>query len=101
MLKDDDRYLNPDDARISGLVVQTTNDVYDGPTNSTWRRTYIRNVGSSIVRIAQWPFAQVPKDRGQWSRDNWIVVGLLWLPTCCSLLLVVCSHPIIVVSCEL
>lgn len=97
---EDDRYLNPDDGRVNNLVVQTTNDVYDGPTNSTWRRTYIRNVSSIIVRVAQWPFTKVPNDSKQWSRENWTNVGLWWLPTCISLLVVVRSVLFLVVSCK-
>ncbi|MCJ1262456.1 hypothetical protein MMC22_002326 [Lobaria immixta] len=85
---EDDRYLNPDNGRVNRLVVQTTNIVYDGPTNSTWRRTYIRNASSIIVRVAQWPFTKVPRDSKQWSRENWTFVGLWWLPTCISLLVV-------------
>lgn len=98
---EDDRYLNPDNGRVNRLVVQTTNVVYDGPTNSTWRRTYIRNVSSIIVRVAQWPFTKVPRDSKQWSRENWTFVGLWWLPTCISLLVVVCWHPFMVVSCNI
>lgn len=98
---EDDRYLNPNDGRVNDLVVQATNDVYDGPANSTWRRTYVRNVSSIIVRVAQWPFTKVPRDSKQWSRENWTIVGLWWLPTCISLLVVVCSHLFEVISCKI
>lgn len=97
---DDDRYLSPFDGRVKDLVVQTTNEIYDGRTNSTWRRTYIRNVSSIIVRVAQWPFSKVPNDSIEWTRDNWITVSLWWLPTCITLLVVVCSHLLAVVSCN-
>lgn len=87
---EDDRYLNPDDARATTLVVQTTNPIYDGALNSSWRRTYVRNVSSLIVRVARWPFQNVPDDHEKWVQKDWITVGLWWLPTCCTLLIIVC-----------
>ena len=98
---EDDRFLNPDDGRVNALVVQSTNHVYDGPTNSTWRLTYVRNVSSIIVRVAQWPFQKIPRDGKQWSRESWTNVGLWWLPTCISLLIVVCPHLFAVASCKI
>lgn len=98
---EDDRYLNPIDGRVKDLVVQTINEIYDGPANSTWRRTYIRNVSSIIVRVAQWPFTEVPTDSTQWSSEHWRIVGLWWLPTCISLLVVVCSHLVMIVCCKI
>lgn len=88
---EDDRYINPQDARAKKLVVQTTNSVYDGALNSSWRRTYVGNVSSYIIRIARWPFQHVPDSHEQWVRQDWITVGLWWLPTCCALLVVVCQ----------
>ena len=95
---EDDRFINPQDARAKALVVQTTNAVYDGALNSSWRRTYISNVSSYIIRIARWPFQNVPEDVEQWVQQDWITVALWWLPTCCALLVVVCrpSPPFLV-----
>ena len=87
---EDDRYLNPDDARAKILVVQSTNPVYDGALNSSWRRTYVTNTSSLIVRVARWPFQRVPDSPEDWVQQDWITVGLWWLPTCCVLLLLVC-----------
>ena len=95
---EEDRYLDPKDGKLVRLVAQAANNVYDGPTNSTWRRTYIRNVSSLIVRVAQWPFKTVPGESEQWSRENWITVGLWWLPTCVALLVVVCLFLLIAIS---
>lgn len=86
---EDDRYLDPKDGKINSVVVQTSDNVYDGSLNSTWKRTYVRNVSSTIVRVAQWPFKKVPKEKEKWTKQEWTVVGLWWLPTCISLLLVV------------
>lgn len=87
---EDDRYLRPSDGRAVDLIVQSTDDIYDGPTNSTWRRTYVRNISALIIRVAYWPMRNVPSDVGKWTRRDWTTVGLWWLPTCIALLLVVC-----------
>ncbi len=87
--KEDDRYLNPLDARAETLIVQTTNPIYDGALNSSWRRTYVRNVSSLIVRVARWPFQTIPRSHEKWVMKDWTMVALWWLPTCCTLFLVV------------
>ena len=93
---EDDRFISPQDARAKILMVQSTNAVYDGALNSSWRRTYIENVSSYLTRVARLPFKDVPDDPEQWVQQDWITVALWWLPTCCLLLVVVClaSFPI-------
>jgi len=48
----DDRYISSFDGKASKLVVQAVDDIYDNTTNSTWRRTFIRNVSPLYLRIA-------------------------------------------------
>ncbi|ORY61638.1 uncharacterized protein BCR38DRAFT_411492 [Pseudomassariella vexata] len=49
-----DRYLHPLDGRLRKLIVASTDDIYEAPGTSTWRRTYIRNVYPWNVRISTW-----------------------------------------------
>jgi hypothetical protein len=55
----DDRYISSFDGKISKLVVQAVDDIYDNTANSTWRRTFIRNVAPLYIRLANWPFNHV------------------------------------------
>jgi hypothetical protein len=48
----DDRYLSPYDGKISKLVVQAVDEIYDNTTNNTWRRTFVRNISPLYLRIA-------------------------------------------------
>lgn len=49
-----DRYLHPMDGRLRKLIVASSDDIYEGPGTSTWRRTYVRNVAPWNVSIATW-----------------------------------------------
>lgn len=60
----DDRYISAWDGKISKLVVQAVDDVYDSTPNSTWRRTFVRNVAPYYLRLANWPFSHVDYSRG-------------------------------------
>jgi hypothetical protein len=51
----DDRYISSFDGKIKKLVVQASDDIYDAPGNTTWRRTFIRNVSPFHLRVANWP----------------------------------------------
>jgi hypothetical protein len=81
----DDRYLSPYDGHIAKLHVQATDELYDGPGTTTWRRTYVRNVAPLSRRIATWPidFAVDPK-----SWKDWAMVIMRFIPA--SLILVFC-----------
>jgi hypothetical protein len=82
-------YPCPSDGHLAKLVVQATDQVYAGSRNSTWRRTFIRNVSPISMRVANWPFTSVPVDSSQWTSDNWRLVCLKWLPTCGALIILV------------
>lgn len=47
------------DGKISKLVVQAVDDIYDNNTGSTYRRTFIRNIAPLYLRLANWPFNHV------------------------------------------
>lgn len=108
---EDDRYLNPVDGRVERLVVQSTRAIYDKENDTSWRRTYLENISPYLVRLAYWPISKMPpvtkpdvegmqevKDSEEvdemlaifsWGKDQWIHVGLRWLPACIGLLLLV------------
>lgn len=85
----DDRYISPVHGHVNTLVVQAAQDVYDGPQNSTWRRTFIRNVCPIYMQLANFPFSNVPTDPGLWTGNDWAMVGLKWIPTCMGMLCMV------------
>lgn len=88
---EDDRYLSPWDGHVAKLVVQATQDIYNGAQNSTWRRTFIRNVCPIYLQLANFPFNNVPTDPRIWTGNDWAIVGIRWVPTCMGLLFVVSS----------
>ncbi|KIX98564.1 uncharacterized protein Z520_05865 [Fonsecaea multimorphosa CBS 102226] len=100
----DDRYLDPLDGRVEKLFVQTVNEIYDTDNDTTWRRTYIENVSPWLIRLAYWPYSHMPNASprfsadygsgesssagvGAWKQEQWLHIGLRWLPTCIGLLL--------------
>ncbi|KAK6348034.1 hypothetical protein TWF718_005854 [Orbilia javanica] len=52
-----ERYLDHDDGSLRKLTVACTDDIYQAPGTSTWRRTYVRNVSELKVRIGTWIIA--------------------------------------------
>ncbi|KAJ9617095.1 hypothetical protein H2200_000816 [Cladophialophora chaetospira] len=105
----DDRYLDPLDGRIEKLCVQTINEIYDTENDTSWRRTYIADVSPWIIRLAYWPYSHMPNpDRpysaeyavhktgisglGAWKQEQWLHVGVRWLPACIGMLLLL-SYP--------
>ena len=86
---EEDRYISPFDGHLAKLVVQAAQDVYDGPPNGTWRRTFVRNASPIFIHIANYPFSDLPLDASLWTNDDWAMVALKWLPACVGLLFVV------------
>jgi hypothetical protein len=86
---EEDRYLSPWDGHLAKLVVQVSQEVYDGPLNSTWRRTFIRNVSPYFMHVANFPFSAVPADMSKWTDKDWTNIAIKWLPACIGLLLTV------------
>jgi len=64
-----DRYLHSYDGSLRNLIVQCTDDIFEGPANSTWRRTYIRNVSPFKSRVATWvlDFSYDPESWEDWT----------------------------------
>jgi hypothetical protein len=52
-------YISSWDGKVSKLVVQTVDEIYDEQITSTYRRTFIRNIAPLYLRLANWPFNHV------------------------------------------
>ena len=86
---EEDRYISPWDGHLAKLVVQAAQDVYDGPRNSTWRRTFVRNASPIYIHVANYPFGTVQMNDVLWTNEDWATIALKWLPACVGLLFVV------------
>jgi hypothetical protein len=84
-----DQYLSPWDGHLAKLVVESVDDVYDAEPNCSWIRTFVRNVSPLMLRMAQWPFSSIPKDRVGVGIEVWAVAIGKWLVATCVLTLVV------------
>lgn len=77
---------------MSKLVVQAVDDIYDNSTNSTWRRTFIRNISPLYLRLANWPFNHIDYARyGGPSSDDWPLLIGKWFITSIAISFVVRS----------
>ncbi|OXV08124.1 hypothetical protein Egran_04114 [Elaphomyces granulatus] len=90
---EEDRYISPWDGHLAKLVVQAAQDVYDGPRNSTWRRTFVRNVSPIYIHVANYPFSSVQMNDTLWTNEDWAMIALKWLPACVGLLFVIWVNP--------
>ena len=71
-------YISSWDGKVSKLVVQTVDEIYDQQLTSTYRRTFIRNIAPVYLRLANWPFNHVdpnsndgkPTSEGKISRQT-------------------------------
>ncbi|KEY69033.1 hypothetical protein S7711_03333 [Stachybotrys chartarum IBT 7711] len=63
-----DRYLHHIDGHLRNMYVACSDEIYDGPGTSTWKRTYIRKVASHKIRFATWviDFSYDPKSWADW-----------------------------------
>jgi len=108
----EDRYLDPLNGRLRELFVQTVDEKYDEPNDTSWRRTYIRNVSPWIIRMAYWPYARMPTigsldannngrqgkfeaKFGAWSWREWMQASAFWLPACIGLLILVSAESVV------
>ena len=85
---EDDRYLSSLDGRLAELIVQATDDIYNGPPNSTWARTKIRNTTPATLRIVYWVMA----DELESKRRGTNLVLVKW-PLACLAIFVLVSFP--------
>ncbi|KAK6358112.1 hypothetical protein TWF730_007467 [Orbilia blumenaviensis] len=80
-----ERFLDHNDGTLRKLTVSCTDEIYQAPGTSTWRRIYIRNVSELTVRIATW-IIHYNKNPGTWKTYG--IQVLRALPA--SLLMAVC-----------
>jgi hypothetical protein len=101
----DDRYISAWDGRVSKLVVQAVDEIYDNNVTSTYRRTFIRNISPLFIRLANWPFNHVdysvtgkPTSEGKsccsshklsLTRTDYPMLCLKWFLASCAITLVV------------
>ncbi|KAH8887306.1 hypothetical protein GQ53DRAFT_873055 [Thozetella sp. PMI_491] len=73
----EDRYIHPIDGRLRKLIVATTDDIFEAPGTTTWRRTYVRKTSPLAVRLATWviDFSYDPK-----SWEDYMVMLLRTFP---------------------
>jgi hypothetical protein len=79
------------DRHIERMMVQCTDDIYEGPRNSTWRRTFVRNMAPWAIRIANWPMNTTPIDSKYWSSEDWVWIVVKWPVSCFLLIFTVSS----------
>ncbi|KAF4962616.1 hypothetical protein FSARC_9286 [Fusarium sarcochroum] len=72
-----DRYLHHNDGYLRNMYVACTDDIYEGPGTSTWKRTYVRKVAPLKVRIATW-IIDFSYDPQSW--EDWGIMALRTFP---------------------
>ena len=83
-----DYYLSPTDGHLAKLYVQCTQEIFDADSNSTWRRTYIRNRSPLMLRAANWVLESIPNDR-EASGSEVAAMVVKWPLSCVLILLLV------------
>ncbi|KAJ5930394.1 hypothetical protein N7466_005887 [Penicillium verhagenii] len=58
----DERFLDPVTGKVRELIVQCADKVYNGPPNTTYKRTFIRDVSPLTLRLANWPMSGFDAD---------------------------------------
>lgn len=106
--RNDDVYLDPINGKIRKLFVQCTRAIYENPNDTSWRRTYVKDISPRIIRLAYWPYSGVPNSRSgrskkrtakamldsrtaDWDKNHWTQVGARCIPACLGLLILVSS----------
>lgn len=81
-----DRYLHHNDGYLRNMYVACTDEIFEGPSTSTWRRTFVQKVGPLKVRIATWviDFSYDPE-----SWNDWGIMVLRALPAALTMSFVV------------
>lgn len=92
----DDRYISSWDGKVSKLVVQAVDDIYENNTGSTYRRTFIRNVAPMYMRLANWPFNHIDfaRNHGNIPNEDLPMLCLKWFVASCFITIFVSTiHP--------
>ena len=82
-------YLSPYDGRLTEILVQCTQEIYDADPNSTWKRTFILNNHPMIIQVTNWIFAVLPAGGQKPSNKELAIIGLKWIGSCVAILLLV------------
>ena len=85
----EDYYLSPFDGHLAKLVVQSAQEVYDAKPNSTWRRTFVRNMSPFMLRVANWVLETVPLEDRSMTPEEILVLIAKWIPASALLLIIV------------
>jgi hypothetical protein len=72
------------------VVVQAAGPLIKGSNDTTWKRTYIRNISPRAVQVASWAIDRFD-DRSGWTTVDWLKLVGGW--TACSLSLIVLVSP--------
>ncbi|KAA8651689.1 uncharacterized protein ATNIH1004_000585 [Aspergillus tanneri] len=64
---------------LSLLVVQASEEVWDGPPNSTWARKKVQRCTPVMLRVVYWLLGDILEDRPD---ASWSHVCLGWFPAC-------------------
>ncbi|KAJ4378681.1 hypothetical protein N0V86_005552 [Didymella sp. IMI 355093] len=89
----DDRYISSWDGKVSKLVVQTVDEIYDEQITSTYRRTFIRNISPLYLRLANWPFNHVDPNNndGKPTSEDMPMLCLKWFVAAIAISCVISS----------
>lgn len=68
------------------MYIACTDDIFEGPGTSTWKRTYVHKVGALKVRIATWVI-DFAYDPASW--EDWGIMVLRALPAALAMTFVV------------
>ncbi|KAM5353869.1 hypothetical protein ACJ41O_000519 [Fusarium nematophilum] len=79
-----DRYLHHNDGYLRNMYVAATDEIFEGPGTSTWKRTYVRKVAPMKVRIATWVI-DFTYDPQSW--EDWGIMVLRALPAAIAMAL--------------
>ncbi|MCJ1470844.1 hypothetical protein MMC07_009491 [Pseudocyphellaria aurata] len=93
----EDYYLSPFDCHLAKLVVQSAQEVYDAKPNSTWRRTFIRNMSPYMLRVANWVLDTVPHDDREMTAEEIFLLVVKWVPAS-AMLLILMTYPTSVIG---
>ena len=81
-------FLSPIDGRLTKLVVQAVDKIYEGPDNCTWRRDYVRSIGPTVVRMTNWT-NKIWENPDRMTGSDWGFLVFKWFGTCLALSVVV------------
>jgi len=95
---EENSFLDKNDGRLQPLIVQAVDMVLLESNNSTWRRTFVRNVSPLAARVANWAIdsahrrtsAEVAVDGSQnRTHSDWAMLILRWPVSCIALMVLV------------